>query len=111
MTVRVAQRIERFPGVEGQAVVGDVGALLSLLNAERPGAARVNELWIGVADDAVGARVAGALERRPFEVLKVTSRRALEADARKDPIAHGTLACARGRRPRGSWPSPSPGSS
>ena len=91
VTVRVAERIERFPGVEGQAVVGDVGALLSLLNAERPGAARVNELWIGVADDAVGARVADTLERRPFEVLKVTSRRALEADARRDPIAHGTL--------------------
>ena len=91
VTVRVAERIERFPGVEGQTVVGDVGALLSLLNAERPGAARVNELWIGVADDAVGDRVASALERRPFDVLKVTSRRELEADARQDPIAHGTL--------------------
>ena len=91
VTVRVVERIERFPGVSGQAVVGDVEALLSLLNSERPGAARVNELWIGAADDAVAERVAGELERKPFDVLQVVSRRALEAEARRDPIAHGTL--------------------
>ena len=91
VTVRVARRISRFPGVRGQAVVGDVGALLSLLNAERPGAARVNELWVGAADDGVAARVAGELQNRPFDVLEVVSRRALEAEAREDPIARGTL--------------------
>jgi len=91
VSVRVVERIARFPGVSGQAVVGDLGALLSLLNAERPGAARINELWIGAADDDVAARVAGELERKPFDVLQVVSRRALEAEARQDPIAHGTL--------------------
>ncbi|MCP9484882.1 MAG: hypothetical protein MSC30_03390 [Gaiellaceae bacterium MAG52_C11] len=91
VTVRVAERIARFPGVNGQAVVGDVGALLSLLNAERPGAARVDELWIGAADDTVAARLARELERKPYDVLRVVSRRALEAEARQDPIAHGTL--------------------
>ena len=36
-------------------------------------------------------RLSRELERKPFDVLKVTSRRALEAEARQDPIAHGTL--------------------
>ncbi|MBA2333238.1 MAG: hypothetical protein H0V94_10670, partial [Actinobacteria bacterium] len=91
VTVRVVEQITRFPGVSGQAVVGDVGALLSLLNAERPGSARINELWIGAPDDAAAAQIADELEQQPFDVLQVSSRRALEAEARQDPIAHGTL--------------------
>lgn len=90
VTVRVVKQVSQFPGVSGQAVVGDVSGLLSLLNAERPGAARVNELWIGASDRAA-ADVERALEHKPFDVLQVASRRALEAEARKDPIAHGTL--------------------
>ena len=82
LSVRVVERVARFPGVRGQAVVGDVDALLSALNAARPGLGRVNELWLG------GERRLDRPEYRPVEVL---SRRALEADARQDPIAHGTL--------------------
>ena len=82
LTVRVVDRVARFPGVRGQAVVGDVDALLSALNAARPGLGRVNELWLG------GMR---QLERPEYRAVEVVSRRALEADAREDPIAHGTL--------------------
>ncbi len=87
VVVRVAATVRRFPGVLGQAVVGDVSALLTLLNAERPGAARVNELWIG----GTGPDVAHALASPPYDVLGVSSRSALEVDAARDPIAHGTL--------------------
>jgi hypothetical protein len=82
LSVRVVERVARFPGVRGQAVVGDVDALLSALNAARPGLGRVNELWLG------GER---RLERPEYRAVEVVSRRALEADARQDPIAHGTL--------------------
>jgi len=81
-SVRIVERVSRFPGVPGQAVVGDVDALLSALNAARPGLGRVNELWLG------GTR---SLERPEYGALEVVSRRALEADAQQDPIAHGTL--------------------
>ena len=37
------------------------------------------------------AAVGHALAAKPFQVLAIESRRALEADARRDPIAHGTL--------------------
>ena len=82
LSVRVVERVSRFPGVRGQAVVGDVDALLSALDAARPGLGRVNELWLG------GER---RLERPEYRSVEVISRRALEADARQDPIAHGTL--------------------
>jgi hypothetical protein len=91
ITVRVAGVVRRFPGVEGQAVVGDVDALTTLVNLARPGAARVNEVWLRLLDADRAHAVEHALATRPFDVLTVESRRALEADARRDPIAHGTL--------------------
>jgi hypothetical protein len=51
----------------------------------------VNEVWLGLRDPAQTAEVDRRLAAKPFDVLTVESRRALEADARRDPIAHGTL--------------------
>ena len=69
--VRVAATVERFPGIDGPGVVGDVDALGAALNAERPGSARVGEVWLGVRDDAAADRVDTALGRMPFDVLEV----------------------------------------
>ena len=91
MTVRVVGTIRRFPGVDGQAVVGDGEALAAAVNLERAGAGRVNEVWLRLRDPGAAAEVDRALAAKPFNVLDVESRRALEADARRDPIAHGTL--------------------
>ena len=91
LTVRVVGTIGRFPGVDGQAVVGDVEALAAAVNLARPGAGRVNEVWLRLRDRDAAAEVDGALAAKPFNVLSIQSRRALEADARRDPIAHGTL--------------------
>jgi hypothetical protein len=90
VTVRVAAVVRRFPGVDGQAVIGDPDALAGAVNVARPGGARLNEIWLAVDERAVGA-VEHVLGETPFDVLTVQSRRALEADARRDPIAHGTL--------------------
>ncbi len=91
MTVRVVGTVRRFPGVDGQAVVGDGEALAAAVNLERPGAARVNEIWLRLREPGSAAVVDRALAAKPFDVLTVRSRHALEADARRDPIAHGTL--------------------
>ena len=91
LTVRVVGTVRRFPGVDGQAVVGDAEALDGAVNLERPGAARLNEVWLRLRDPARAAAVDRALAAKPFNVLEIESRRALEADARRDPIAHGTL--------------------
>jgi hypothetical protein len=91
VSVHVVGTVRRFPGVDGQAVVGDGAALAAVVNLARPGAARVNEAWLGLRDPRRAAVVDSALASKPFDVLAIESRRALEADARRDPIAHGTL--------------------
>jgi hypothetical protein len=91
VSVHVVGTVRRFPGVDGQAVIGDGSALTALVNLARPGAARVNEAWLGLRDPSTAAAVDRSLAAKPFDVLAIESRRALEADARRDPIAHGTL--------------------
>ena len=91
LTVRVVGTLRRVPGVDGQAIVGDVRALAAAVNLARPGAARVNEVWLGLGNSTRAAAVDRALAAKPFDVLAIESRHALEADARRDPIAHGTL--------------------
>ena len=92
VTVRVVGTVRRFPGIDGQAVVGDAEALAAAVNLERPGGARLNEVWLRLVDPARAGAVDRALAAKPFDVLAIESRRALEEDARRDPIAHGTLA-------------------
>ncbi len=72
-------------------MIGDGDALAAVVNLARPGAARVNEVWLRVGESSRVAAVDRALAAKPFNVLLIESRRALEADARRDPIAHGTL--------------------
>ena len=88
--VRVARVIERFPGATGEVVVGDRGALRTAIDAAAPGTARENEVWIDVADGSESA-AAARLGERPFHVLAVSTRAELEREARRDPLAHGTL--------------------
>ena len=91
ITVRVVATVRRFPGVDGQAVIGDGEALAAAVNLARPGGARVNEVWLRLRNPGRAGEVDRALATKPFNVLQIESRRALEADARRDPIAHGTL--------------------
>ena len=88
--VRVAAVVDRIPGTTGTAVLADLGALSTAIDAASPGAADVSELWIDAAPGRE-AEVAATLARPPFAALEATSRAALERDAKKDPLGHGTL--------------------
>jgi hypothetical protein len=88
--VRVAAVVDRIPGTRGDAVLADLGALTTAIDTAAPGAADVTEVWLDVAPGRQEA-VDTALSRRPFAVLEKASRAALEADARRDPLGHGTL--------------------
>ncbi len=90
VSVTVAGVVDRFPGAAGQLVVGDRSALRTAVNAVAPGAARENEVWLDVPDARASA-VNAALARPPLRALSATTRRELEADARRDPLARGTL--------------------
>ena len=91
LPVRVVGTIRRMPGVDGQAIVGDAEALGSAIDLQRPGAGRVNEIWLRPPRPSRAGEIERRLAAKPFHVLETTSRRALEAEARRDPIAHGTL--------------------
>jgi FtsX-like permease family len=88
--VQVAGVVERFPGTSGDVVVGDRGALATAINAAAPGSARENEVWLDLAATSTDA-VESAFSERPLDVLAMTTRAELEADARRDPLARGTL--------------------
>ena len=88
--VLVAGVVERFPGTDRESVIGDRVALRTAINAAAPGAARENEVWLDVPSADV-PRVAEALARAPFRALEATVRADVEAEARRDPLARGTL--------------------
>ena len=90
VNVKVVEVVERIPGTSGDALVADRDALATAVDTRAPGAAPVSELWLDVADGEQ-EQVEAALARRPFAVLEKRSRAALEADARRDPLGHGTL--------------------
>jgi len=88
--VEVGAVVDRIPGTTGDAVVASLDALETAVDTSAPGAAPVSELWLDAAKGDDG-RVAAVLARRPFGALQVDSRAALEADASRDPLGHGTL--------------------
>jgi hypothetical protein len=92
LRARVVAVAQHFPTLEGDFVVGDRRSLFTALNSVKPGAATVNEVWIGVPDDATARAVAGELARPPFDVVAVSSRRAIGQDLADNPLARGALA-------------------
>jgi hypothetical protein len=88
--VQVAGVVDRFPGSSGETVVGDRIELRTAIDTVSPGAGRENELWLDVPPDRV-SEVARTLERPPYRALATTVRGDVEAEARHDPLAHGTL--------------------
>ncbi|MGH3023558.1 MAG: hypothetical protein ACRDNI_07885 [Gaiellaceae bacterium] len=91
VVVRVAAVAERFPGTRGDFVVADRRLLGTALNAERPGVAVADEVWLAAETQAARDRLAAVLAQPPFDVLSLESRAALESSLRHDPLARGTL--------------------
>jgi len=88
--VRVAAIVDHFPGTTGDTVVGDITSLETAVNTQVPGAGETNELWLDVPPGGTAAAMA-ALARPPFRGVEAVSRSALLAEARNDPLGHGTL--------------------
>jgi hypothetical protein len=76
-----------FPTLRCPFVVADAGALETAINASAPGAAVADEAWIpgpaGLSSSLT--RIADGTS------VAVTSRRAVEAELRNDPLARGTV--------------------
>ena len=84
LVVEVTGTIPRFPTARGDAVVGDLDALSTALNADVPGAARANEIWLRDADLA-------ALRDSTFSALAVTTHDGVARRLETDPLSRGIL--------------------
>jgi hypothetical protein len=90
ITGRIVATARRIPTTDGDAVLADESTLATALAADAPGAGAPNEAWVDAPAGST-AELDAALRRPPFDVLTFTSRRALLADLRADPLARGTL--------------------
>jgi hypothetical protein len=88
VNAEIVARASLFPTLRCPFVVADEGALETAVTAASPGAAVADEAWI-----EGGAGLVGQLERAAGgTAVTVTSRRAVEAELRDDPLARGTVA-------------------
>jgi hypothetical protein len=89
LLVRVVGTVRRFPTVDDDVVAADLSTVATALNADVPGSAVTNELWL----DAHGSpgRLAAELRRPPLSSLEVVSRQGVLGELRSDPLARGTL--------------------
>jgi hypothetical protein len=88
LLVRVVGTAKRFPSVNGELVLVDRAAADTALNADAPGAAAVDEIWL--RSDRPN-ELERALRRPPFDTLALRSRRAVEHELRTEPLARGSL--------------------
>jgi hypothetical protein len=82
--------VRRFPTVDGEAVVADAQLIQTALNANQPGSALPNEVWLDVAPEREAALVT-RLASPPFDRLELTVRSEVERGLRADPLARAAL--------------------
>ncbi len=95
ITLAVAGVLPRFPTSGASFAVVDGAALANALDARDPGTGGVSELWIAAPPASVAALDA-ALAAPPYDQLTVTTRAAVEAQLRSDPLARGAVALLAG---------------
>jgi FtsX-like permease family len=81
LLARVVGIATRFPSVDGDFVVADRQTLATAMNADHPGTAVTNEIWLGTPPPA----------GPPFDVLQVTTRQSVQANLAGDPLSRGSL--------------------
>jgi hypothetical protein len=86
VNVRIAATARLFPSLPGDFVVADRSRLETALNAAVPGSALADEAWL---DGPAG--LGPQLEQAGPVPVRVSSRRAIEAELREDPLARGSL--------------------
>ncbi len=89
LRARVVGVARRFPTIEGDFAVADRRLVFTALNTAKPGAATIDEIWVGAPDRA--DEVAQELRRPPFDVLAVSSRRAIASELAGDPLSRGAV--------------------
>lgn len=88
---RVVATVRRFPTLSGNFLLADRGALSTALNADSPGSALVNEIWLKPSSATDEAGMKAILGRPPFVGLEKSFRRDLRAGLKREPLAHASI--------------------
>lgn len=81
LVTRVVGTASRFPSLDGDFLVADRQTFATAMNAQAPGTAVTNEIWLGRPPP----------DRPPFDVLQIRTRAGVEAGLAADPLARGSL--------------------
>ncbi|MDQ4082574.1 MAG: hypothetical protein M3123_06760, partial [Actinomycetota bacterium] len=90
LVARVVGTVAHFPSIEGDGIVADRTLLLTALNADAPGSAVANEIWLDVPQERL-ASVARELARPPFDALETLSLADVRQRIGGDPLARAAL--------------------
>jgi hypothetical protein len=96
LRARVVGVARHFPTLDGNFAVADRRLVFTAVNANKPGTAVTNEVWIGAPDDRSAEAIERGLQRAPFDVLAVSSRRTLADELAGDPLSRGAIAILAG---------------
>jgi hypothetical protein len=87
---RIVGVVQRFPSIDGDAVIADREQASTALDTRSPGLGTIDELWLQTppgAEQAAAAKLAHA----PFTQLSVQSQASTLAQLEADPLARGSL--------------------
>jgi hypothetical protein len=91
LLVKVVGTANAFPTTSGDFVVADADLVATTMNADQPGVAVPNEIWVSGASAGARALLGQALREPPFDVLAVASRDEYERAVESEPLARGAL--------------------
>jgi hypothetical protein len=87
---KVVGTARRFPTVSGDFVLADREALSTALNADAPGSAVIDEIWLQGSSASDQIRMKAVLGRSAFAGLETSFRRDLRAELDREPVAHAS---------------------
>ena len=88
---RVVATARRFPTVSGDFVLADREALSTALNADAPGSAVIDEIWLKSSSASDETRMKAVLSRPAFAGLETSFRGDLRAALDREPVARASI--------------------
>jgi hypothetical protein len=88
---RVVATARRFPTISGDFLLADRDSLSTALNADAPGSAVVNEVWLKSSSAADEASLKATLRKPPFVGLETSFRHDVKAALDREPLARTSI--------------------
>ena len=88
---RVVATARRFPTVSGDFVLADREALSTALNADAPGTAVIDEIWLKSSSASDESRMKAVLSRPAFARSRTSFRGDLRAALDREPVARASI--------------------